>query len=326
MAKNKKSSGKKSRDDDESVKAPLAKGSNSKGKGSMAKDAKSPDQDYDKLVDRIRDALRVQPGFRLDALNPAATPGFGGDRDEGEKALAATADEIATLQERLYAESKGGGGRSLLLIVQGLDTSGKGGIMRHVVGLLDPQGVQITAFKAPTREERSHPFLWRIRRALPTPGMIGVFDRSQYEDVLIVRVHNLVPPATWARRYGQINAFEKSAADKGIRIVKVMLHISRDEQKARLGERLARPDKYWKFNPGDIDERMRWPDYMEAYQAVMDKTATPDAPWYVVPADEKWYARLAVQKILLGELRAMNPQWPAAEFDVAEQKKRLAAS
>jgi polyphosphate kinase 2 (PPK2 family) len=156
--------------------------------------------------------------------------------------------------------------------------------------------------------------------------MIGVFDRSQYEDVLIVRVHNLVPPSTWSRRYAQINAFEKSATDKGIRIVKVMLHIGSQEQKARLAERLERPDKYWKFNPGDIDERMRWSDYMAAYQAIMDKTATDYAPWYVVPADQKWYARLAVQKILLTELRAMDPQWPAADFDIAEQQSRLAAT
>ena len=278
------------------------------------------------LAAAIHEALQVTEGFDLSAVDPRATPGFTGDRAAAELELAATAQEVSTLQERLYAESRGGGQRSLLLVVQGLDTSGKGGIMRHVVGLLDPQGVQITAFKAPTREERSHPFLWRIRRALPTPGMIGVFDRSQYEDVLIVRGHNLVPPSTWSRRYAQINAFEKSAADKGIRIVKVMLHISSAEQKERLGERLARPDKYWKFNPGDIDERQRWDDYMAAYQAVMDKTATEHAPWYVVPADRKWYARLAVQHLLLRELRAMDPQWPAADFDVAQQQDRLAAT
>ncbi len=311
MAKNKKGSDKKSRGDPDKA-AKAAKKAAKAGR--------------DDLAEQICSALRVGPGFDLAKVATGSTPGFTGDQAEGDQALAASAEEVATLQERLYAESKAGGQRSLLLIIQGLDTSGKGGIMRHVVGLLDPQGVQITAFKAPSREERSHPFLWRIRRALPTPGMIGVFDRSHYEDVLVVRVHNLVPPSTWSRRYAQINAFEKSAADKGIRIVKVMLHISSAEQKERLGERLARPDKYWKFNPGDIDERQRWDDYMAAYQAVMDKTATEHAPWYVVPADRKWYARLAVQHLLLRELRAMDPQWPAADFDVAQQQDRLAAT
>ena len=323
MAKNAKSSDKKSRN--ESGKAAKAEKN-----GKADKSRKSPKDagkaSHGDIAEQIRTALQVREGFDLAALDTGSTPAFTGTREDAEDAIGATADEISDLQERLYAESKGGRLRSLLLVVQGLDTSGKGGIMRHVVGLLDPQGVQITAFKAPTREERSHPFLWRIRRALPTPGMIGVFDRSQYEDVLIVRVHNLVPPSTWSRRYGQINTFEKSATDKGIRIVKVMLHIGADEQKARLAERLDRPDKHWKFNPGDIDERKRWADYMTAYQAVMEKTSTEHAPWFVVPADTKWYARLAIQQILLTELRALNPQWPAADFDVAEQQARLAAT
>ena len=162
------------------------------------------------------------------------------------------------------------GQRSLLLVVQGMDTSGKGGIMRHVVGSMDPQGVRYTAFKAPTAEERSHPFLWRIRNAMPYPGQIGVFDRSHYEDVLIVRVHDLVPKTTWSRRYAQINAFEEKAVAAGTTVVKVMLHVSSDEQKARLTERLERPDKQWKYNPGDVDERVEWPHYQEAYQAVLD--------------------------------------------------------
>lgn len=272
------------------------------------------------------DLLRVRPGFVLADLDPRSTPGFTGGKSAAEAALAATADEVAGLQERLYAEARGGGRRSLLLLVQGMDTSGKGGIMRHVVGLMDPQGVDITAFKQPTREERSHPFLWRIRRALPRPGQVMVFDRSQYEDVLVVRVHNLVPSSTWMRRYGQINTFEASAAGNGITQVKVMLHISKEEQKARLGERLERPDKHWKYNPGDIDERALWEDYATAYQTVMDRTSTDVAPWYVVPADRKWYARLAVQHLILEHLRAMDPQWPAADFDVEAEKARLAAS
>jgi PPK2 family polyphosphate:nucleotide phosphotransferase len=272
------------------------------------------------------DALRAGEGFVLGDLDPRSTPAFKGDKADGQKALDARADEFGDWQERLYAEAKWGGERSLLLVVQGMDTSGKGGIMRHVVGHMDPQGVRYTAFKAPTAEERKHPFLWRIRNALPDPGQIGVFDRSQYEDVLIVRVHDLVPKAEWSRRYAQINNFEAKAADSGTTIVKVMLHISSEEQKGRLMERLDRPDKHWKYNPGDVDERELWPDYMEAYQVLLEKCSTEVAPWYVVPADRKWYARLAVQNLVLEHLEAMDPQWPSVDFDVAAEKKRLAAT
>jgi PPK2 family polyphosphate:nucleotide phosphotransferase len=272
------------------------------------------------------EALRAGEGFVLGDLDPRSTPGFKGGKADGRKALDARADEFGDWQERLYAEAKWGGGRSLLLVVQGMDTSGKGGIMRHVVGHMDPQGVRYTAFKAPTAEEKKHPFLWRIRNALPDPGQIGVFDRSQYEDVLIVRVHDLVPKAEWSRRYAQINNLEAKVADSGTTIVKVMLHISSEEQKDRLMERLDRPDKHWKYNPGDVDERERWPDYMEAYQALLEKCSTDVAPWYVVPADRKWYARLAVQNLVLEHLEAMNPQWPSVDFDVEAEKKRLAAT
>ncbi len=186
--------------------------------------------------------------------------------------------------------------------------------------------MQIHVFKQPTAEEKKHPFLWRIRNALPEPGVIGVFDRSHYEDVLIVRVHDLVPRAQWSRRYGQINTFEKAVADKGTTIIKVMLHISKDEQKARLTERLERPDKHWKFNPGDIDERGHWAEYQEAYQAVIDRTSTDVAPWYVVPADRKWYARLAVMNLLKEHLTDLDPQWPEADFDVLAEQARLRKS
>ncbi len=272
------------------------------------------------------DALRVGEGFDLAALDPHSTPGFAGDKAAGKAAMSALQAQLGDLQERLYAESKEGGGRSLLLVIQGMDTSGKGGIMRHVVGSFDPQGVKYTAFKAPTKEERAHPFLWRIRNALPQPGQIGVFDRSQYEDVLVVRVHDLVPRAVWSRRYAQINAFEAKAAAEGASIVKVMLHVSYEEQRDRLGERLARPDKHWKFNPNDIDERARWGDYMHAYQVALERCSTDVAPWYVVPADRKWFARLAVTGLVLEHLRSMDPQWPSVDFDVAEQKARLAAT
>jgi len=271
-------------------------------------------------------ALAAGPGFVLAERDPRSTPAFDGSKKSGEKLLAATVSELADLQERLYSESKEGGKAAVLLVVQGMDTSGKGGIMRHVVGSVDPQGVSYTAFKAPTKVEREHPFLWRIRNALPAPGQVGVFDRSHYEDVLIVRVHNLVPPATWGRRYGQINTFEQAVTQAGTTVIKVMLHISSEEQKARLGARLEEPDKNWKYNPGDVDEREMWPAYQEAYQVAIEKCSTERAPWFVVPADRKWYARLAVQQLVVEQLRAMAPQWPAVKFDVDGEKARLSAT
>lgn len=271
-------------------------------------------------------ALRVEKGFSLARLDPRATPGFTGGKSAGAKALPEVTAEISDLQERLYAESKVDGHRSLLLVVQGMDTSGKGGIMRHVVGAMDPQGVKYTAFKAPTDEEKQHDFLWRIRNGLPAPGQVGVFDRSHYEDVLIVRVHDLVPREVWRHRYFEINDFEKEVAAAGTTIVKVMLHMSSDEQKARLMQRLERPDKHWKWNPGDVDERRHWLDYQAAYQDVLTECSTETAPWYAVPADRKWYARLAVSHLVLEHLRAMAPQWPKGDFDVEAEKARLAAT
>ncbi|HEU4331356.1 MAG TPA: polyphosphate kinase 2 family protein [Lapillicoccus sp.] len=274
----------------------------------------------------IEELLRVGDGFRLDDVDCESTPGFDGGKSKGQKALAGHAAELGDWQEKLYAESKGGGKRAVLLVVQGMDTSGKGGIMRHVVSQIDPEGIRATAFKAPTEEERQHDFLWRIRNALPGPGKLGVFDRSHYEDVLIVRVHDLVPKTEWLKRYAQINAFEREVIASGTRIVKVMTHISEDEQKARLRERLERPDKHYKYNPGDVDERLHWDDYMEAYQVALTRTSTKAAPWYVVPANKKWYARYAVQQLLLNALTEMAPTWPVMDFDVAAELKRLDAS
>jgi PPK2 family polyphosphate:nucleotide phosphotransferase len=279
-------------------------------------------------VEEIKDvanALRVGKGFVLADVDTSGTPGFTGDKLAGKAALKACEAELSDQLERLFAESTTGSKRSLLLVVQGMDTSGKGGIMRHVISV-NPQGVKATGFKAPTKEELAHDFLWRIEKALPGAGQLGVFDRSHYEDVLIVRVHDLVPEAVWSKRYAQINAFERKAIASGTTVIKVLTHISKDEQKARLMERLDRPDKYYKYNPGDVDERSHWGAYMEAYQAVLDKTSTVGAPWHVVPADRKWYARLAVQQLLLEALRGMNLQWPQADFDVEAEKKRLSAS
>ncbi|PCE14525.1 phosphate--nucleotide phosphotransferase [Microbacterium sp. SZ1] len=271
--------------------------------------------------------LQVGDGFRLADVDPSSTPGYHGDKADGRRDLAVGLDELNDLQERLFAESRVGVATdSVLLILQAMDSAGKGGIVRHVVGGVDPQGVALTAFKAPTPDELEHDFLWRVERRLPEPGFIGVFDRSHYEDVLIGRVRQLAPAEEIERRYGAINEFEARVAASGTRIVKVMLHISPEEQKSRLMERLERPDKHWKYNPGDVDERMLWPHYMEAYQTVFDRTSTEAAPWHVIPADHKWYARLAVQELLLDALQQIDPQWPAADFDVEAEKKRLAAS
>ncbi|MGB4135781.1 MAG: PPK2 family polyphosphate kinase [Microbacterium sp.] len=271
--------------------------------------------------------LRVGEGFRLDDVDPDATPGFAGDRKDGERELADRREVLGALQERLFAASRSGvANDAVLLVLQAMDSAGKGGIVRHVVGGVDPQGVELAAFKAPTAEERAHDFLWRIEKRLPQHGFLGVFDRSHYEDVLIGKVRRLAPAEEIERRYGAITGWEKGVVASGTRIVKVMLHISRDEQKARLMERLDRPDKHWKYNPGDVDERMLWDEYMAAYQTAFERTSTADAPWHVVPANAKWYARLAVQELLIDALEGIDPQWPVAEFDVEAEKARLAAT
>ena len=273
----------------------------------------------------------VAAGFTLASADTASTPGIDAQKKSdrkkrAEKELAANVGELGMLQEKLFAESTAGGARSVLLVLQAMDTAGKGGIIRHVVGGVDPQGVHLHAFKSPTDEEKSHDFLWRVRRELPRPGQIGVFDRSHYEDVLIHRVRGFSTPEVIEERYGIIADFERELVAAGTTIIKVMLHISADEQKARLRERLDRPDKNWKYNPGDVDERQHWDAYQEAYQIALTRTSTPDAPWYVVPADHKWYARWAVQGLLLDALRTLDPQWPAADYDVDAEKERLAAT
>jgi PPK2 family polyphosphate:nucleotide phosphotransferase len=271
--------------------------------------------------------LRVEKGFRLSDVDPGATPGYDGSKKHGAEDLAAGAEQFDELQERLYAQSRDDDtAPAVLLVLQAMDSAGKGGIVRHVIGATDPQGVHLKAFKKPTEDELAHDFLWRIEKEVPRAGYIGVFDRSHYEDVLIGRVRQLAPPEEIERRYEAINDFEKRLTDAGVHIVKVMLHISHDEQRARLMERLDRPDKHWKYNPGDVDERELWPAYMDAYQVVFDRTSTAHAPWHVVPADAKWYARLAVQALLLETMEAIDPQWPVATFDVEAEKARLAAT
>jgi PPK2 family polyphosphate:nucleotide phosphotransferase len=270
--------------------------------------------------------LRVGERFALREVDTSSTPGFEGGKRDGERMLARHADELAGLQERLFAESRAGGIRSVLLVLQAMDTGGKGGIIRHVVGAIDPQGTRVHGFGKPTPEELEHDFLWRVRRELPPAGVVGVFDRSHYEDVLIGRVRALAPPAELERRYGAIVDFENELVAAGTTILKVMLHLGRDEQKERLAERLDRADKHWKYNPGDLAERALWPAYQAAYQVALERTSTAEAPWYVVPADRKWYARIAVQRLLLDALRRLDPRWPSADFDVAAERKRLAES
>ena len=251
------------------------------------------------------------------------TPGVK-SRKKAERDLAKVGPRLADLQERLYAEGKSGGKRRLVVLLQGMDTSGKGGAVKHVVGMVNPAGVKITGFGKPTKEELRHDFLWRIEKAVPAPGYIGVFDRSQYEDVLVVRVHDLVPPAEWEKRYDLINAWEAAQAAAGVTLLKVFLHISYDEQRERLLARIDKPRKHWKVNPADIDERQRWADYRTAYAEVLRRCSTEVAPWYVIPADRKWYRNWALSHLLLETLEEMDPTWPERpELDFAGMRAAL---
>jgi PPK2 family polyphosphate:nucleotide phosphotransferase len=276
---------------------------------------------------RVGDLLRLPVGaVDLAGIDPRATPGAPGGKATTAKALPALAAQLEEGQEKLYAAGKEGSPHRLLLVLQGMDTCGKGGTVRHVIGAMNPQGCQVVAFGRPTAEERRHDFLWRIRQALPGPGMVGILDRSHYEDVLAVRVHDLAPKATWSRRYGSINRFEQQLADDGVRVVKVFLHISPEEQKQRLLARLDDPTKHWKYNPRDVDERALWPRYQQAYADALERCTTAAAPWYVVPADRKWYRNWAVSALLVEQLTELAPAYPPTDFDVAAERARVEAS
>ncbi len=278
----------------------------------------------------LRDALRVAPGSRVDlaSIDPDGTPGLpdrkGADKSWARLQLDDIGDELASFQERLFASAKVGESRArVLLVLQAMDCGGKDGTVRRVAGSMNPQGLTIVGFGKPTEEEKAHDFLWRIERALPPAGQIGVFNRSHYEDVLVVRVHSLVPKRTWQARYGKINKFEADLAASGLTILKVMLHISYQEQHDRLAERLADPTKYWKYNPADLDERALWPAYQEAYADALSKTSTEMAPWYVVPANRKWYRDWAVATLLRETLADLDLRYPPAEFDITTERARL---
>jgi PPK2 family polyphosphate:nucleotide phosphotransferase len=294
----------------------------------MAKNSKD-DKEPPLITKPLSELLRLPAGrVDMNAFDPAATPGFPGDKHDAAAITEALAPELSDLQERFFAAGrvKETLNHQILVVLQGMDTSGKGGVIRHAIGMVDPQGVKIKAFKAPSEEERAHHYLWRIERELPSPGMIGIFDRSQYEDVLVVRVHNLVDESVWSQRYDEINAWEDDLVEHEMVLIKCFLNISSTEQKDRLLARLDDPTKYWKYNPGDVDERAKWPAYMEAYQAVLERCNTEHAPWYVIPSDRKWYRNWAVAQLLVEQLRALDLRWPVADFDVDKEKVRVAAS
>jgi PPK2 family polyphosphate:nucleotide phosphotransferase len=271
--------------------------------------------------------LAFRPGDKVSDIDTSATPGYSGSKSDAAQLQTERNVRLAELQEMLYASNKAADdNRSVLLVLQGMDAAGKGGIVKHVVGAVNPMGVRYTAFGRPTEDELAHHYLWRIRNALPPAGHIGVFDRSHYEDVLIVRVHDLVAPEVWGARYDEINAFERELVDGGTTLIKVAMFISPEKQKEQLLERLEDPTKYWKYNPGDVDERKLWPKYQEAYQAVLDRTSTDYAPWHIVPCDRRWYSRLAVTELLLKALEDLDLSWPPADFDVEAEKKRLLES
>lgn len=232
-------------------------------------------------------------------------------KKSARKMLAANAVEMAEMAKKLYAEDK----RSILLVLQGMDTAGKDGTIRSVMRGMNPTSCQVSSFKRPSVEELDHDFLWRVHQVVPRRGNIGIFNRSHYEDVLIVRVHSLVPEAIWSQRYQQINDFEKLLYETGTKIVKCFLHISKDKQRQRLQERIDLPEKHWKFNPGDLAEREHWDDYQAAYTAALQNCSTPHAPWHIIPSDKKWYRNLVVSELLKSTLESMNPQYPVADVD-----------
>jgi len=275
----------------------------------------------------ISELLRLPSGpVDLSAIDSHGKPGFDGGKKDGKEALAAVGPELAELQEKLFALGYTGSRQRVLLVLQGMDTSGKGGVLSHTVGMLDVSGLALKTFRKPTEEELAHDFLWRVERALPEPGGIGIFDRSHYEDVLVAKVHELAEPAEIERRYDAINEFERRLTDTGTTVLKCMLHISSEEQRERLLARLDDPTKQWKFKPGDVDERARWEDYRAAYEIALERCNTQNAPWFVVPSDRKWYRNWAIAHLLLESLRALDLEWPEPEYDVAEQRARLGAS
>jgi PPK2 family polyphosphate:nucleotide phosphotransferase len=266
------------------------------------------------MVDGTR-LHRIEPGQRVDlaALDPADTSAAPGDKEATQLTLFPLAERLAALQDMLWANSR----QRILVVLQGMDTSGKGGTVKRVFGAVNPAGLRVTSFKAPTSAELARDYLWRIHAEVPSKGEIGVFDRSHYEDVLAVRVHELAPKARWRMRYDHINDFERMLVDEGTTIVKLFLHISKGEQRERLQARLDEPRKRWKFRLSDLDARAEWSAYQAAYTAVLERTSTDHAPWHVIPADKKWYRDWAVATIMIATIESMELTWPESEDDIS---------
>lgn len=256
----------------------------------------------------------VEPGKKIELAerDPQDTGGFKGGKEEGLKAIVKLNEKLQELQELLYAEGR----HKVLVVLQAMDTGGKDGAIRRVFDGVNPQGVKVASFKVPTPEEAAHDFLWRVHKVVPANGELVVFNRSHYEDVLVVRVHNYVPKEVWSKRYEQINAFEKLLAENGTTILKFFLHISKDEQKERLQARLDDPTKHWKFSLGDLGERKFWDDYQTAYEDALNKTSTKHAPWYVVPANRKWYRDLVISTVLVETLKGLKMEFPKPKDDL----------
>lgn len=276
---------------------------------------------------KIKDALDLRAGktFRLADVDPTATPGFDGSKSDLEDRFKRYDDELYDLQERLFANGRAHSddAPSLLVVLQGMDTSGKGGAIRHVFSVFDPQGTKTVGFGKPTEEEMKHDFLWRIRKHDPVPGQVVAFDRSHYEDVLIQRVHEWVDEEEIDRRFEAIREYEQELAGKRVKILKVFLHISPEFQKKNLIERTEREDKYWKYDPSDLEERGHWDKYMAAYEDAIRRTDELWAPWFVIPTDNKKYARMALKYLIVDALRHLNLSWPAPKFDPEAEKQRI---
>jgi PPK2 family polyphosphate:nucleotide phosphotransferase len=270
-----------------------------------------------------REKFVVEPGSRVRLKD--VDPGFRGkheNADEAREEIRKRAEQLRELQELLYAENA----RSLLIVLQAMDTGGKDGTVNHVLGTMNPLGTYVHAFKQPSHEEASHDFLWRAHRAAPARGQVAIFNRSHYEDVLVARVHDLVPKEVWSKRYDRINEFEKNLAQNGTHIVKFFLHISADEQLRRFKARLDDPRKQWKIAESDYTERAYWDDYVEAYEAVLERTSTKRAPWYVIPANHKWFRNLAISRIVVDTLEELGMTYPAPTVDLAEMRKKFEAA
>jgi PPK2 family polyphosphate:nucleotide phosphotransferase len=258
---------------------------------------------------------RIDPGWRVDlgTIDPADTSAAPGDKEATKAATEPLVSRLAELQDILWARQR----EKVLVVLQGIDTSGKGGTVEHVFGAVNPAGLKVTSFKAPSESELARDYLWRVHANVPADGEIGVFDRSHYEEVLAVRVLGLVPEARWRKRYDHINAFEQMLSDEGTTIVKMFLHISKEEQKRRLESRLVEPHKHWKFKVTDLDARARWADYQAAFNEAVERTSTEHAPWHVIPADKKWYRNWAVASIMVATFEALDLSWPEPEADLS---------